>query len=1169
MTRPASKLALAASIAVAFVSGGAIASDVSGAAANAVDRDDHFIGRAIGPAAPARGGFTIQTGSTDQRVRASRISVGSPLLGADISESPAPAAEGNSGAAGDSILERSARRSAAQPAPVDVAASANFYAASSSRPYIIGFAEMPVASAGDAVPRLETGRIDVASVEAGDYAQGLEQLQVQRERDMGRVLGRQLRATHRMQHAFNGIIVELTDEEAAQLAQMPDVALMEPYHEYTLDTDVGPYFINADQVWENGSAFPGSTGALGEGVVFGIIDSGANAGSPSFAATDMLGYTHTNPLGEGVYLGTCVEGGIDEGRCNSKLIGGYDFICTLTTICEDPALREVPGFRDENGHGTHVGATVAGNFRTATFQGNEVELSGVAPRGNLVFFDACYTNAAGQGLCPNVSTLASINQAVADGVVDALSYSIGGGGSPWTEAISLAFLSAVDAGIFVSASGGNSGPGAGTVGHRQPWVHTIAAGQHGRGAFAFQAILDSDGEVPGSINPLILTPGGGGVAFTTGIPAGTEVIVSPGIDSGDDGCAAFPAGTFEDAIAVVRRGTCPFSDKVNNADAAGAIAVIIANNQAGTLSPSVPGTGIPAFLITQANADTLRDFAAGNDVTAGISAAAAPQPNTPDQLAGFSSRGPVQFDLIKPDLTAPGVLILAADAGPEPDGFEALVGLKSGTSMSQPHNAGAAGLVRQLNPGWSVPEIKSALMMTAEPSVLLEDGSTPANAFAGGSGSLRVDRAVRAGLVMHETTENYLAANPLTGGDPSSLNLPSMASTSCAGSCTFTRTFRSVTPLLQNNPVVPGGMRGRGVGTQTYTVTIEGLDGEVSQPSFSVLRNGTVSLDITIDASSLPANGQFNFGTVVLTPFNADLPTLRLPVAVAVPPPVLSIDPASLSISVDAGQTGSGSVDVGNAGGGTLEFSVQEGNVSLALLDQPRAGSSSGFRASRISDLENRTLAPADDFLVGADASVTELRVNGFVQAGTIAGNPSAVTWMVFPDDNGIPAGNPTDPSNAVWTFSSPPGGPGLSYGADTVTLDLAAAGTELDLEPGRYWLVMYTTSPLAQNFFVFTSASPRQGLAPRTYDSINPGNTWTAQNDTLGMSMRVLGELECGASWITSVTPSDGSAASGQSVEVEVSVDAGDLEPGSYSAIVCFDTNAGDAALPVTLTVN
>ena len=86
-------------------------------------------------------------------------------------------------------------------------------------------------------------------------------------------------------------------------------------------------------------------------------------------------------------------------------------------------------------------------------------VDGVAPRANIIAYDVCYTNTStGQGLCPNVSSAAAVNQAIADGVVDTLNFSIGGGTLPWSDAVSLAFLSAVDAGIYVAASAGNSGP---------------------------------------------------------------------------------------------------------------------------------------------------------------------------------------------------------------------------------------------------------------------------------------------------------------------------------------------------------------------------------------------------------------------------------------------------------------------------------------------------------------------------------------------------------------------------------------------------------------------------------------------------------------------------------------------------------------------------------------
>ena len=205
----------------------------------------------------------------------------------------------------------------------------------------------------------------------------------------------------------------------------------------TLDTDVGPGLIGAPAVWDG--SVGGGTGHRGEGIVFGILDSGINFGSPSFAAVDPIdGYAHVNPLGSGNFLGTCAPGGIDAGRCNDKLIGGYDFVCAAPgNTCGAANIREEPGFGDTNGHGSHVASTAAGNHRDAELLGNVSRISGVAPRANIVAFDICYTNTAtGQGLCPNTSAVAAVNQAIADGVVDVINYSIGGGASPWSEAVS-------------------------------------------------------------------------------------------------------------------------------------------------------------------------------------------------------------------------------------------------------------------------------------------------------------------------------------------------------------------------------------------------------------------------------------------------------------------------------------------------------------------------------------------------------------------------------------------------------------------------------------------------------------------------------------------------------------------------------------------------------------
>lgn len=698
-------------------------------------------------------------------------------------------------------------------------------------------------------------------------------------------------------------------------------------------------------------------------------------------------------------------------------------------------------------------------------------------------------------------------------------------------------------------------------------MHTIAAAQHGRGAFAKFLTVTGPVAPPPILQSIALAPGPNTVPQTEDFPADTPLVVSPGIDSADDGCASFGnPELFEDSIALIRRGTCAFSDKVNNATAAGAIAVVIANNQAGVIAPSSPGTTIPVFGAEQAPSNALRDFAASNPgVTASIPAAASPVTNTPDQLAGFSSRGPVQFDLIKPDLTGPGVLILAADAGPSPTGFEDLVGLKSGTSMSQPHNAGAAGLVRQLQPGWSVSEIKSALMMTAENSVLLEDGVTPANPFAGGSGALRVDRAVRAGLVLNETSENFQAANPAQGGSPSSLNLASMADATCFQSCSFTRTFRGVNHAT--------AARMRSTLNNRYSVALVGLEGEVSRTSIAVGANAEVSVTVTIDSSSLPATGTFNFGALVLTPIaSPDSPVLRLPIAVAVPAPVIQV--GSASVTVEAGGTGSAQATVSNVGGGPLNYTVATtGSATLDFLDQPRAGLGNGTRSGLITTTPEQRFVVADDFSVGGEASLRLLRAEGFTQGLNIGAGASALTWYVYADDGGRPLGSPINTViEPVWTYSSAPNGPGISTVDNTITLDLAAAGQTPNLAPGTYWVVIQsTTATVANNWIWFFSPAAQQGARPHNLNMST--GAWAPTTSAFNaMTLRVGGQVQCGASWISSVTPSSGTVAPGGSTQLTVAVNTAGLAPGTYRAVACVGSNdplRPQAAARVTLTVN
>ena len=297
---------------------------------------------------------------------------------------------------------------------------------------------------------------------------------------------------------------------------------------------------------------------------------------------------------------------------------------------------------------------------------------------------------------------------------------------------------------------------------------------------------------------------------------------------------------------------------------------------------------MPVFGVTQADGDNLRNWGQANPTTA---TAAIPFPatvttNTPDQLADFSSRGPAgTYDLLKPDVTAPGVSILAAIAGTTLTGSENAVDFYNGTSMASPHNAGASLLLRQLKPTWTVPEVKSALEMTAKRTVLKEDGVTQATPFDMGGGRIQVDKAASAGLLLDETQANFQAANPASGGNTTTLNIPSMAKNNCVGGCQFVRTFRS--------PLAAG---------RTWTASVTGLTGTVSPSTFTVPAGGSVPVTTTIDATPITPNGAFNFGWLVLVPQGGTPDeTLTLPIAVAVPPPAIALNPASQNVSLFEG----------------------------------------------------------------------------------------------------------------------------------------------------------------------------------------------------------------------------------------------------------------------------
>ncbi|MBL4673590.1 MAG: S8 family serine peptidase [Arenicella sp.] len=642
-------------------------------------------------------------------------------------------------------------------------------------------------------------KLDTKSKSANEYRGYLKRKQNKTLDEASAAFGRTLNSKYDYQYAINGFAVALTVDEAKALATMDGVVSVQAERNERMLTDVGPAWIGAPEIWNDYRI-----GSKGEGMVVAVFDSGINSDHPSFADIGGDGYDHTNPLGSGNYLPGSYCDATDAGFCNDKLIGAWDFISIDGTVPED-----------DDGHGSHTTSTVAGNVvlgaelvaptTTASF-----DISGVAPHANVIAYDVC------QETCPGAALVAAVNQIIIDAGnlpngIAALNYSISGGGDPYNDAVELGFLAAVEAGICVSASAGNSGPGASTVAHLGPWVATTAASTHNRAIANSLVDINSDGGSLADRN---------GSSFSAGYGPATIIHANTtAFDPAGQCLDPFPAGTFSGEIVVCDRGSIARTEKGQNVLAGGAGGYVLANLGQGE-GTSADAHFLPAIHLGDTLGAELRDYLAVNTnavatITAsGFDLAA----SNGDIMAGFSSRGPqLAFDVLKPDLTAPGVNIMGAEANGQaiqaPE-YQII----SGTSMSSPHNAGAGALMTAARPHWTPTEIKSAIMMTGvTDNTFKEDGVTATDPFDLGAGRVSLGDAVDAGLVLSETAANFLAANPETGGDPSTLNLPSMMDSNCVGTCSWTRTVTNKT---------------RRSGKWDVTVSGLGFDAEVtiSQP---------------------------------------------------------------------------------------------------------------------------------------------------------------------------------------------------------------------------------------------------------------------------------------------------------------------------------------------------
>ncbi len=687
--------------------------------------------------------------------------------------------------------------------------------------------------------------LDTTSSAAKNYEKRLQTMQAEMVDKAASQMGRTLKPKFTYQHAINGFAAKMSQAEAKMLRKMDGVKSVQRERiEYTV-TERGPEWIGAPKLWNNGRR-----SSFGEGLVIAVLDSGINSDHPSFADVGGDGYDHENPLGSGNYVPGSYCDTVDPGFCNDKLIGAWDFTDIDGTVPED-----------DDGHGSHTASTAAGNFvvgatLTAPTTSQSFDISGVAPHANIIAYDVC------QRTCPGAALIAAINQVVIDAGnlpngIAALNYSISGGGDPYNDPVELGFLAAVEAGIYVSASAGNSGPTAGTVAHLGPWVSTTAASTHDR------RIVNS---LNGISSDTSNTPDISGVGFTSAYgPA--KIVNSADFEADYPGstlCATgeagsntspWPADFFNGEIVACTRGEFGRVEKGINVLASGAGGYVLMDNGAGVVSDAHV---LPGVHISQEDSTTLADWLAANVDNNPVASIAGSSLDISDEngdiMAGFSSRGPSQtLSVLKPDVTAPGVSIMAAEANNDsPPEYQFL----SGTSMSSPHNAGAGALLSAARPDWTPTEIKSAIMLTATTkNTRKEDGVTPTDPFDLGAGRIALKKADRSGLIMSETIANFEAANPELGGDPKTLNLASVMDNNCVGTCSWKRTVTNTLNRTGYWNVIASG---------------DGFEADVSVSPRSYSRRHNLRLrpgqsaEITITAQNYTSDVGWQFGEIEL-----------------------------------------------------------------------------------------------------------------------------------------------------------------------------------------------------------------------------------------------------------------------------------------------------------------
>ena len=611
------------------------------------------------------------------------------------------------------------------------------------------------------------GRIEQTRAASEPYRQHLRDVQsalrTQLEAQSIRVIGA-------VQHLLNGVFVRATPAQVAALRNLPGVAAVVPMRRFHLSDQLT--LSDVQQAWS--SARIGGAGNAGAGLKIGIIDTGIDQTHPSFQDSSLQAPAGF-PKCDTYTVGTTIQS--DCAFTTNKVIVARSYVSTISagTIPAD-SRPDDNSARDMIGHGTAVASVAAGvasSYLTTA-------ISGVAPKAFLGNYRIYGSPELGSG-----ATESGILQALDDAVTDGMDVVNFSSGSP-------AFESPTDSGTVCGNSPGVAcDPLAAAFENAMKNGEVIAVAAAGNQGSSGYQYISNQAATYGSVSSPAYTPSiiaAGGIendvtygdtikVSGTGVPADLATLSAfPAVDSvtlpapltaplvdvtqvGDDPllCATPSAGSLTGAVALITRGSCYFSAKVPNAQAAGAVGVIIIDNQSAASSLTgwggLNGATIPALMISESDGQNLQTFVDANPsttVTLNTQESQVPASAVgliPDSVVYFASRGPSVGNYgLKPDISAAAnnFLMAAQDVDPFGELFSSKrYAVADGTSFASPMVAGAAALVKQAQPKLTPLQVKSALVNSATLTGLLNGTGTAAASVADvGSGLLQAQNAV-------------------------------------------------------------------------------------------------------------------------------------------------------------------------------------------------------------------------------------------------------------------------------------------------------------------------------------------------------------------------------------------------------------------------------------------